>query len=68
MSKVELISSRKRQLIIKYILERTKYGYNKIDFGIQRLLAERAYDAAYVLHNVSYLLMIFYFNCLIDFI
>lgn len=49
-----MISPRQRSCIVKYILEQEKYGHRKIDFGLQRLLAERAYEAAYALHDVRF--------------
>uniref|UniRef100_A0A336K6N3 Anoctamin n=1 Tax=Culicoides sonorensis TaxID=179676 RepID=A0A336K6N3_CULSO len=50
-TKNDLILPRQRSFIVQYILEKAKFGTNPIDYGLQRLLAERAYDAAFSLHD-----------------
>ena len=45
-----------RSRIVQFILDRTRFTIDKEDdfaFGIERLINERAYSAAYPLHDVS---------------
>lgn len=49
-------TSATRSRIVQFILDRTKFTETKEDdfaFGIERLITERAYVAAYPLHDVS---------------
>lgn len=55
-SQKDLILPRQRSFIVQHILEQEKYEERKIDFGLQRLLAERAYETGFALHDVCFLL------------
>lgn len=51
-------TSATRSRIVQFILDRTKFTQTKEDdfaFGIERLISEHAYVAAYPLHDVSYI-------------
>ena len=51
-----------RARIIQFILDRTRFTETKDDdfaFGIERLISEKAYVAAYPLHDVSYIFLFF---------
>lgn len=51
-----------RARIIQFILDRTRFTETKDDdfaFGIERLISEKAYVAAYPLHDVSYNFLFF---------
>lgn len=55
-------TSATRSRIVQFILDRTKFTETKEDdfaFGIERLISEHAYVAAYPLHDVSYIFKIF---------
>lgn len=48
-----------RSRIVQFILDRTRFAKTKNDdfaFGIERLISERSYVAAYPLHDVSCIL------------
>jgi len=50
-------TSATRSRIVQFILDRTRFTETKEDdfaFGIERLISEHAYVAAYPLHDVSY--------------
>lgn len=52
-----------RARIIQFILDRTRFTETKDDdfaFGIERLISEKAYVAAYPLHDVSYMFLFFF--------
>lgn len=52
----EFFSPATHSRIVQFILDRTKFSDIKADdfaFGIDRLISERAYVAAYPLHDVS---------------
>lgn len=56
-------TSATRSRIVQFILDRTRFTETKEDdfaFGIERLISEHAYVAAYPLHDVSYIFKIFY--------
>lgn len=55
-------TSATRSRIVQFILDRTKFTDTKEDdfaFGIERLISESAYVAAYPLHDVSYMFIIY---------
>lgn len=63
-----LFTTATRSRIVQFILDRTKFTETKEDdfaFGIERLITERAYVAAYPLHDVSYV-YIFIFLTFLD--
>ena len=52
----DFFTSAIRSRIVQFILDRTKFSNEKEDdfaFGIERLINEKAYSAAYPLHDVS---------------
>lgn len=54
-----------RARIVQFILDRTRFTESKNDdfaFGIDRLISDRAYVAAYPLHDVSFNRFFFYSN------
>lgn len=53
-----------RARIVQFILDRTRFTETKHDdfaFGIDRLISDRAYVAAYPLHDVRYTFILSYF-------
>lgn len=56
LDKPDFFTSSTRSRIVQFILDRTKFTDNNEDdfaFGIDRLISEHAYVAAYPLHDVS---------------
>lgn len=59
-------TSATRSRIVQFVLDRTKFTETKEDdfaFGIERLISEHAYVAAYPLHDASYIFLFLIFIC-----